>query len=63
MIICFPSGAQLYYGRVSPHEIPNVVEETLLGGRVLAGLLRAGGSVVRNGEDGRPCEKRSILTW
>jgi (2Fe-2S) ferredoxin len=65
MIICFPSGAQLYYGRVSPHEIEKVVEETILGGQVLAGLLRAGGNVLRerSSVDGKPCENRSILSW
>lgn len=45
--ICFPSGATLYYGRVSPHEIPSVVRETLLKGKILAGLLRSGGNVYR----------------
>ncbi len=60
MIICFPSGAQLYYGRVSPHEVERLVEETILGGKVLAGLLRAGGNVVK---EGNVCEKKGILAW
>jgi (2Fe-2S) ferredoxin len=60
MIICFPSGAQLYYGRVSPHEIEKVVDETILGGKVLAGLLRAGGNVVK---EGKACENKGILAW
>ncbi|KAJ9115905.1 hypothetical protein QFC22_005048 [Naganishia vaughanmartiniae] len=47
MIICFPSGATLYYGRVSPQEIPAVVKETLLGGKILSGLLRSAGNAVR----------------
>ncbi|KAJ9107699.1 hypothetical protein QFC21_001159 [Naganishia friedmannii] len=47
MIICFPSGATLYYGRVSPREIPAVVKETLLGGKILSGLLRSAGNAVR----------------
>ncbi|GHJ88293.1 hypothetical protein NliqN6_4695 [Naganishia liquefaciens] len=47
MIICFPSGATLYYGRVSPQEIPAVVKETILGGKILPGLLRSAGNAVR----------------
>ena len=45
--ICFPSGATLYYGRVSPQEIPAVVKETILGGKILPGLLRSAGNAVR----------------
>ncbi|KAJ9108583.1 hypothetical protein QFC19_002299 [Naganishia cerealis] len=48
MIICFPSGATLYYGRVSPQEIPAVVKETLLGGKILSGLLRSAGNAIRS---------------
>lgn len=45
--ICFPSGATLYYGRVSPQEIPTVVKETILGGKILTGLLRSAGNALR----------------
>ncbi|KII95795.1 hypothetical protein PLICRDRAFT_64201, partial [Plicaturopsis crispa FD-325 SS-3] len=37
-----PRGAGIWYGRVSPHEVPAVVRETVLGGRVLPKLLRGG---------------------
>jgi (2Fe-2S) ferredoxin len=30
MIICFPSGAILYYGRVTPSKCVAIVEETIL---------------------------------
>jgi hypothetical protein len=32
---------------VSPQDIPVVVKETILGGKVVAGLLRGGNNVVR----------------
>jgi hypothetical protein len=44
--ILFPSGAYLSYGRVSPHEIPLIVEETILKGKVVPGLLRNAVGVV-----------------
>lgn len=43
----FPSGACLYYGRVSPADIPQVVKETILKGKILAGLLRGANNVMR----------------
>jgi (2Fe-2S) ferredoxin len=45
--ILFPSGATLYYGRVSPNDIPVVVNQTILKGKIVAGLLRGGNNVVR----------------
>ncbi|ORY29356.1 Sucrase/ferredoxin-like-domain-containing protein [Naematelia encephala] len=48
MLIIFPSGAYLSYGRVTPQEIPRVVEETILHGRVVPGLLRAGTGLQRS---------------
>ncbi|KAK1925464.1 Sucrase/ferredoxin-like-domain-containing protein [Papiliotrema laurentii] len=47
MLILFPSGAYLSYGRVSPQEIPRVVEETILKGKVVPGLLRSAAGVSR----------------
>lgn len=38
--ILFPSGAYLSYGRVTPQEIPRVVEDTILEGKIVPGLLR-----------------------
>ena len=46
----FPSGAYLSYGRVSPGEIPRVVEETILQGKVVPGLLRTAVGVKREGK-------------
>ncbi|RXK39227.1 hypothetical protein M231_03447 [Tremella mesenterica] len=56
MLILFPSGAYLSYGRVTPQEIPRVVEETILQGKVVPGLLRNAVGVQR--EDGK-----SFLGW
>jgi len=42
LIICFPTGASVWYGRVSPKEISAVVEETIIGGKIISELLRAG---------------------
>ena len=75
--ICFPSGATLYYGRVSPQEIPAVVKETILGGKILPGLRRSAGNAVRPdllGEEQETenvkavkgvCQRKgkSLLTW
>jgi len=46
----FSSGAYLSYGRVSPAEIPRVVEETILQGKVVPGLLRTAVGVKREGD-------------
>jgi len=46
--ILFPSGATLYYGRVSPNDIPAVVNQTILNGKIVAGLLRGGNNIVRD---------------
>ncbi|CAE6369466.1 unnamed protein product [Rhizoctonia solani] len=48
VIIYFPSGNGVWYGRVSPHEVQAVVESTILGGKVLPALLR-GGTFKRDG--------------
>ncbi|KAF8186884.1 Sucrase/ferredoxin-like-domain-containing protein [Mycena galopus ATCC 62051] len=41
-IIYTPSGTSVWYGRVSPHEVESVVENTIEGGLVLPPLLRGG---------------------
>jgi (2Fe-2S) ferredoxin len=58
--ILFPSGAYLSYGRVTPHEIPRVVEETILQGKVVPGLLRSGTGLARPGATGKDC---GFLGW
>ncbi|KAJ7170251.1 Sucrase/ferredoxin-like-domain-containing protein [Mycena crocata] len=41
-IIYTPNGSSVWYGRVTPHEIDNIVENTIVGGLVLPPLLRGG---------------------
>ncbi|WWC86468.1 uncharacterized protein L201_001345 [Kwoniella dendrophila CBS 6074] len=50
MLILFPSGAYISYGRVTPQEIPRVVEDTILQGKIVPGLLRNAVGVERQGE-------------
>ncbi|KAK4684018.1 hypothetical protein P7C73_g6186, partial [Tremellales sp. Uapishka_1] len=59
MIILFPSGAYLSYGRVTPQEIPRVVEDTILQGKIVPGLLRNAVGVTR--ED--PKAGNGFLSW
>ncbi|KDQ15451.1 hypothetical protein BOTBODRAFT_108799 [Botryobasidium botryosum FD-172 SS1] len=42
MILCFPQGASVWYGKMTPHEVPEVVRQTIVGGKVIPGLLRGG---------------------
>ena len=42
VIIYFPTGNGVWYGRVSTHEVQAVVESTIIGGKVLPKLLRGG---------------------
>ncbi|CAE6418636.1 unnamed protein product [Rhizoctonia solani] len=48
VIIYFPTGNGVWYGRVSTHEVQAVVESTIVGGKVLPALLR-GGTFRRDG--------------
>ena len=50
------AGTGIWYGRVSPHEVPSVVKHTILEGNVLPSLLRGG--VNLNREAGK-----SLLDW
>lgn len=58
--ILFPSGAYLSYGRITPQEIPRVVEETILQGKVVPGLLRSGSGLARTGAAAKEC---GFLGW
>nr|ODN96705.1 hypothetical protein L204_03414 [Cryptococcus depauperatus CBS 7855] len=59
MLILFPSGAYLSYGRVTPQEIPRVVEDTILQGKIVPGLLRnAVGVFHSHNADGK-----GFLSW
>lgn len=42
VIVYFPTGNGVWYGRVSTHEVQAVVESTIVGGKVLPKLLRGG---------------------
>ncbi|OCH92894.1 hypothetical protein OBBRIDRAFT_790751 [Obba rivulosa] len=49
VIINTPQGVSVWYGRVTPHEVPTIVKETILGGKVLPPLLRGGLNLSRPG--------------
>jgi len=56
MIIYTASGAGVWYGRVSSHNVEPIVQETIMGGKVLPELLRGGINL--------GCRKGgSILDW
>ncbi|RSH77612.1 uncharacterized protein EHS24_003172 [Apiotrichum porosum] len=44
----------LSYGRVTPQEIPQVIEETILQGKIVPGLLRSGAGIQR-GHSNKEC--------
>ncbi|KAI5123431.1 hypothetical protein M0805_006136 [Coniferiporia weirii] len=56
VIIYFPQGLSVWYGRVTPHEVDAIVKHTILDGKVLAPLLRGGLNISRPG-----CS--SLLEW
>ncbi|KDQ20689.1 hypothetical protein BOTBODRAFT_26706 [Botryobasidium botryosum FD-172 SS1] len=56
MILCFPQGASVWYGKMTPHEVPEVVRQTIVGGKIMPGLLRGGMHLSR--PDGK-----NIIDW
>ena len=46
-----PTGATVWYGRVTPHEVDAIVRETVVGGKVLPALLRGGLNLCRAGRE------------
>ncbi|KAK7044963.1 Sucrase/ferredoxin-like-domain-containing protein [Favolaschia claudopus] len=48
-IIYTPNGASVWYGRVTPHEVDAVVENTIEGGLILPALLRGGQNISKPG--------------
>lgn len=48
-IIYTPQGAGVWYGRVTPHDVESIVENTIIGGLVLPPLLRGGLNLSRPG--------------
>jgi len=57
VILAFPTGAMVWYGRVTPHEVASVVKNTIADGKVLPKLMRGGMNLTRK------CGKRSLLDW
>lgn len=66
VIIYFPSGAGVWYGRVDPasprDDVARVWRETVLGGKILTPFLRAGVNL-RRGPEARGCARTPILDW
>nr|VWP01663.1 Guanyl nucleotide exchange factor Sql2 [Ganoderma boninense] len=50
--INMPTGAAVWYGRVTPHEVDAIVRETVVGGKVLPALLRGGLNLCHPGRGG-----------
>ncbi|KAI1792067.1 Sucraseferredoxin-like protein [Ganoderma leucocontextum] len=50
VIISMPTGASVWYGRVTPHEVDAIVRETILGGKILPPLLRGGLNLCHPGQ-------------
>ncbi|TFK55892.1 hypothetical protein OE88DRAFT_1622269 [Heliocybe sulcata] len=48
-IIYTPQGASVWYGRVTPHEVDAIVQNTIIGGQILLPLLRGGVNLSRPG--------------
>ncbi|KZT62952.1 hypothetical protein CALCODRAFT_425606 [Calocera cornea HHB12733] len=57
VILCFPTGAMVWYGRVTPHEVASIVKNTIADGKVLPKLMRGGMNLSRK------CGKRTLLEW
>ncbi|EJD37715.1 hypothetical protein AURDEDRAFT_92231 [Auricularia subglabra TFB-10046 SS5] len=54
--IYMPQGSCVWYARVSPHEIHTIVQQTILQGKVIPQLLRAGMNIVRS-------HGKTLLDW
>jgi len=48
-ILYTPQGSSIWYGRVTTHEVPSIVDSTILNGLVLPPLLRGGLNISRPG--------------
>jgi len=49
VIICTPGGQSVWYGRVTPHEVEAIVEQTVVHGKIIPSLFRGGLNVSRPG--------------
>ncbi|GAA5860367.1 hypothetical protein JCM8547_003478 [Rhodosporidiobolus lusitaniae] len=57
VIIYFPNGSVVWYGRATPADVHAIVDRTIIGGKVITELLRGGlGLAGKNGEKG-------VLGW
>ncbi|KAI0774168.1 Sucrase/ferredoxin-like-domain-containing protein [Fomes fomentarius] len=56
VIINTPKGTSIWYGRVTPHEVDAIVQETIIGGKILPALLRGGMNLCAPG-------RRSLNDW
>lgn len=56
VVIYTPQGSGVWYGRVSPHEVPAVVKTTICEGKVLPALLRGGVNLTRP-------QGKDLLAW
>jgi len=48
-VIYTPQGSGVWYGRVTTHEVESIVQNTIIGGEILAPLLRGGLNLSRPG--------------
>ncbi|EIN09917.1 hypothetical protein PUNSTDRAFT_113235 [Punctularia strigosozonata HHB-11173 SS5] len=58
VILYFPNGVGVWYGRVTPHDVESLVQETILKGKILAPLLRGGVNLSQSG-----CKSLHELRW
>jgi len=56
VVIYTPQGSGVWYGRVTPHEVPAVVKTTICEGKVLPALLRGGVNLTRP-------QGKDLLAW
>ncbi|KAF8502485.1 Sucrase/ferredoxin-like-domain-containing protein [Gautieria morchelliformis] len=56
VVIYTPQGSGVWYGRVSPHEVPAIVKTTFCEGKVLPALLRGGVNLTRP-------QGKDLLSW
>ncbi|KAF9653407.1 hypothetical protein BDM02DRAFT_3087627 [Thelephora ganbajun] len=49
VIICTPAGQSIWYSRVTAHEVDAIVEQTIVQGKIIPSLFRAGLNVSRPG--------------
>ena len=54
--IHIPQGSAVWYGRVTPHEVPAIVQHTIIEGEILFPLLRGYGDISRP-------SRQSLYDW